>query len=250
MEVLVPSVFSAVAQMGACALGGGIEWSGSLRGGGAVGAGSGWAVARGGGDERLWRGVRRELVLGPLSMAGRAELERLPFGELVDRAQAVGITDVMLLMPANHQALIDAVLVLQGEQEQGQPAAAPQQSCCSLPAVVRTLAVPTAAVATAAVASTAHGKEALVEAWPTVAVFCEPVTHIPRHHPVYRVSLRRFSAAPLPCFHRHRTSVVSLVQSPPTHACVGMILLAFFGLSPLNEGYNWQKSDARLQRGR
>ena len=101
-------------------------------------------------------------------MADRSAVEGLPYRELVKLAQSVGITDVKILMPANRQKLVEAVLTVQREN-----ADVSKTIVCSLVALVRTLAVPAAAVATAAVASTEDGKKALMKAWPTVAMFCE-----------------------------------------------------------------------------
>ena len=113
-------------------------------------------------------------------MAKRGELEQMPYRDLVKLAQSVGVTDVKLLMPANHQALIDAVSTIQQKQEQEEQGGQEQeqqdhqqmQRCCNVLAIVRTLGVPAAVVATAAVASTEDGREALMDAWPSVAMFC------------------------------------------------------------------------------
>lgn len=101
-------------------------------------------------------------------MADRSAVEGLPYRELVKLAQSVGITDVRMLMPANRQTLVEAVLTVQQENVD-----ASKKRGCSLVALARILAVPAAAVATTAAASTEDGKEALMEAWPSVAMFCE-----------------------------------------------------------------------------
>ena len=48
-------------------------------------------------------------------MADRSAVEGLPYRELVKLAQSVGITDVRMLMPANRQTLVEAVLTVQQE---------------------------------------------------------------------------------------------------------------------------------------
>jgi hypothetical protein len=103
-------------------------------------------------------------------MADRRAVEAMPYRELVKLAQSVGITDVMMLMPANRQTLIEAVLTVQQKNSE-----VDTKSGCSLVALVRILAVPAAAACTAALASTDDGKEVLVKAWPSVAIFCECV---------------------------------------------------------------------------
>ena len=112
--------------------------------------------------------------------APKQACRRMPFRELVKLAQSEGVTDVKLLMPANQQALIDAVLTIQQKQEKPEQEVRGQeqqehhqtQRCCNVLAIVRTLGVPAAVIATAAVASTENGREALMDAWPSVAMFC------------------------------------------------------------------------------
>ena len=183
-------------------------------------------------------------------MAERGALERLSYRELVRTAQSAGITDVKLLMPANHQALITAVLTVQQKQ-------AERKQWEKRFAVVRTLAVPAAAVVTAAVASTKDGKEALMAAWPSVAMFCELVASIvcrllgtipPALFLAYlycvSVAFLACASGVLLCCHDCTRTLHYLARCAPA----GMLLLAFFGWSPLNEGYNWQRWELRLPR--
>jgi hypothetical protein len=192
--------------------------------------------------------VGREVIGGDVRMAERGALERLPYRELVKLAQSAGITDVKLLMPANHQALITAVLTVQQKQ-------ADREKREKRFAVVRTLAVPGAAVVTAAVASTKDGKEALMAAWPSVALFCELVASIicrplgtvpPACRYCAPVAFLACASGVLACCHECRRTLHHLAR----RAVAGMLLLAFFGWSPLNEGYNWQRWELRLPRAK
>lgn len=166
-------------------------------------------------------------------MADRSAVEGLPYRELVKLAQSVGITDVKMLMPANRLTLVEAVLTVQQEK-----ADADKKSGFSLVALVRTLAVPAAAVATAAVASTEDGKQAVMKVWPSVAMFCEWC----RPH----TNCGAAASALVVC---QTSRSFRMLHSPKKDVrAAGMLLLAFSGWSPLNEGYNWQSWELRLPR--